>query len=79
MIVTYLLLAAVSAAVIFFAISKGCHLMALINILEEAQRESTVPDQRVITEVDRVFTLLCYLVGVTLFILFLIKILYEQQ
>lgn len=79
MIVPYLLLTAASAVIIFLAFSKGCKLMALINHLEQAKRENTSPDDRVFTEVDKVFTVLCYLLGATLAIFFLFKILYEQH
>ena len=78
MIVPYLLLTA-TTVVIFLAFSKGCKLMALINILEEAKRESAIPDEKVITEVDKVFTVLCYLLGATVTIIFLFKVLYEKH
>lgn len=75
---SYLLLLA-AAVTFYMAFSHVCKMLALINLIEEAQTEGRTPDQNVLSEVDRTFTILCYLFGAAATIIYFFKILYEKS
>lgn len=77
MICTYLLSIA-AAATIGLAFSNGCKMMALLNLFDEAQKDGLIPDRKAMSEIDKVFSILCYLLGVALTLFFFLKILYEK-
>lgn len=78
MVFTYLLLL-VAALTFFVSFSHLCKLLALINLVQEAQDQGTLPDRGVVSEIDKVFTILCYLVGSAIAVIYLFKILYEKS
>lgn len=75
---SYLLLL-VAAVTFYMTFSHVCKMLVLINLIEEAQTEGRAPDRHVLSEVDRTFTILCYLFGAAVTIIYFFKILYEKS